>query len=449
MAKEKIVSGPNAFRLLSLNNKSNGPTYPVSVDYTFLTDLFNLERSYASDSVVMFRRQSHPLRKFHVTGMSIRLMMTIFRRFNTEGALVGVPIHRLYCLMNEEYEEGGSKEQFYAEIRKFIELGLLSVSRDGIVNEWKLESFKRKTSRFILFNPLVFSKGFTDLEVAAQKLYMYIVSRNGDKVKAEFKEFIESNSWIYTLTHKSRPSQVRQLLESLKSLEPVEGQPLLLEGSVEKDLLGRWSVRCVLNPVYLVKHIEGAHYRMVPQAKIPYSKTVARLRLLLEHFRIGEVQFLDNGRFFLKLAQLLHNASFKTIRFVVARIKEMLQRNGYDQHMLQAIQSELQNQTFVRFVEIMKDTGVYAYLGMGDGAFDNARPLQFFRSANQHFTIKTFKRTCIRAFPLLRQRFGEALRSEIINMIQPSRPGMTVEYETFFLEDFLIDLAQSKTTRTA
>ncbi|NHN33153.1 hypothetical protein [Paenibacillus agricola] len=445
MVLEKLESKPNANRYMQLNNRAAGPTFPISVDYTFLSDLLNLEKSYANDKTIMFRGNSHPLRMFHVTSMSIRLMMTIFRRFNTEGTLVGMPIHRLYCLMNEEYEDMASKEQFYAEVHKFIQLGLLSITRDGIVYEWKIESFKRDTGRFVLFNPLVFKDSFTSLELGAQKLYLYIVSRNGDKVNAEFKEFIGPNSWIYTLTHKSRPAQVRELLNSLAALEPVAGQPLLLKSTVEKDSLGRWSVSCVVNPAYLIKHIEGAQYRLVPPAKIPYSKTVSRLRILLRYHKIAEIVDYENGKLFLRLAKLLHNASLKTLRFAVTRIKEMLTNSGFTimGDIVHSLQTEIQDRAFIIFMDIAKETGIYRYLGMGEeGSLDDVRPLQFYRAIKDTFNVKEFKKQCLRAMPILRKRYGDELRSNIIQMHRPPRSELAIHYETFFLEDFLMDLFQ-------
>ncbi|WP_240422036.1 hypothetical protein [Paenibacillus periandrae] len=435
------VTNTNSY--MELNNKSIGPTFPISVDYTFLSDLLNLEKSYADDRSFMFRDNSHPLRMFHVTSMSLRLMMTIFRRFNTEGTLVGMPIHRLYCLMNMEYESPASKEQFYAEVHKFIKLGLLSITRDGIVSEWKIESFKRNTGRFVLFNPLIFKKSFTELEIAAQKLYLYIVSRNGDKVNTKFKEFLGTNSWIYTLTHKSRPAQVRELLNSLASLEPVAGQPLLLESAVEKDSLGRWALSCVVNPAYLVKHVEGSQYRLVPPAKIPYSKTVSRLRLLLSYHKIAEIVDYENGKLFLRLAQLLHNASLKTIRFAVTRIKEMLTNSGFliMGDIIHSLQSEIQDRAFIIFMEIAKDTGIYRYLGIGEeGTLDDVRPLQFYRAVKDTFSIKEFKKLCLKALPLLKKKYGDEIKSNILQIHRPSRSELPIHYETFFLEDFMMDL---------
>ncbi|GGG18528.1 hypothetical protein [Paenibacillus abyssi] len=437
---------PNSNRYLQLNNNVAGSTWPVSVDHTFLTDLFNLEKSYDSDSVVMFRKNSHPLRKFHVTGTTIRLMIVISRRFNTEGTLVGCSTNRLYELMKEEYEDSCTKEQFYAEIHKFIELGILSVSRSGIVNEWRLESFKRNTGRFVLFSPVVFTAAFTNLPVAAQKLYLYLVSRNGDKVGTEFKEFIGRDAWLYTLTHKSRPAQMRELLQSLAALEPIPGQKLLLEYSVEKDSLGRWAVRSLLNPAYMVRHEQGDRYRMIPPAKIPYTKTVARLRMLFNYHKIGEVEQLENGTVFLRLASLLHNASLRTLRFVAVRIRETIERHGFmpPLDLVHIIQSEIQDRAYLAFMEVAKETGAYRYLGMGEGgAYDDVRPLQFYRAVKDRFSLAEFRRLCTAAVPILRTRFGEALNKDVLSTYTPALPGSAIEYDTFYLEDFLLDLKTS------
>jgi hypothetical protein len=422
-------------RYLFLNNYALGPTHPISVDYTFLSDLLNLEKSYASDSVVMFRRNSHPLRKFHITGTTIRLMMAISRRFNTMGTLTGCSIHKLYQLMCEEYEKPCTKEQFYAEVHKFIDLGILSVSYDGIVKTWKLKSFKRDTKRFVLFSPLVFMKKFTDLPVAAQKLYLYIVSRNGGKANWEFKEYLERDSWLYTLTHKTRPTQIRELINALSKVEPIEGKPLIIESAVEKDDLGRWSLRCVLNPAYLVKHYEGAQYRMIPQVKIPYSKTVSRLRMFLQQYKISEIEYLENGTLFLRLAKLLHNASMRTIRFAASRIKDMLQNYGYQKppDLIHALQTELQDRAFITYMEVLKDTRTYRYLGAAEGdAFNNARPLQFFRAVKDKLTAHELRKICRAAIPLLQERFKQG----------------TVD-EEFYLEDFLIELCTKEKRKSS
>lgn len=432
-----------SLRYLQLNNKILDVTHPVSVDYSFLSDIFDLEKSYASDKVVMFRRNSHPLRKYHVTQATMQLMIAISRRFNTEGTLIGCPTYKLYSLMAEEYEDPCTKEQFYAEVHKFMALGILSVSQDGIVDTWKLEPFKRDTGRFILFSPLVFTKAFTDLPIAAQKLYMYIVSRNGERVGAEFKINLDSNSWIYTLTHKTRPVQIRELMTFLSELEPVAGMPLILDSTVEKDVLGQWSLRCSLNPAYIVKHEEGAHYRMVPQAKIPYTKTVGRLRILLNHYKIGEVEHIDHGTVFLNLVRLLHHASIKTIRFAVIRIKEMLETNlGQPYNLVSALEADLKDRAFIAFTEILKETGAHHYLDLVEGEdYGDARPLQFFRAVKDVFTVSEFKAICAAAVPLLRKRFGQQLaHDDPFYSYRKIRPGLPLPNDTFYLEDFLVEL---------
>lgn len=448
-AKRKFHEA-SSLRYLRLNNKNLDVTHPVAVDYSFFSDLFDLERSYSGDNVIMFRRNSHPLRKFHVTETTIRLMMAISRRFNTQGTLTGCTTHKLYSLMADEYEDPCTKEQFYAEVHKFISLGILSVSQDGVIDTWKLEPFKRDTGRFILFSPAVFTKTFTDLPVAAQKLYMYIISRNGNRVGAEFKINLDANSWIYTLTHKSRPAQIRELMSVLsKSSEPVAGKPLILDSTVEKDALGQWSLRCTLNPAYIINHEEGAHYRMVPQVKIPYSKTVGRLRMLIRYYGVGEVEQFDHGKVFLDLVRLLNNASIKTIRFAVIRIKEMLQHySGQPFNLISALETELRDRTYMIFTEILKNTGADRYLGLSiEQDYADARPLQFFRAVKDLFTAREFKNICGTAVPLLRKRFGQQLAFEDpYYSYRKIRPGLPHPNDIFYLEDFLIELkaAQGK-----
>lgn len=443
-AKRKLEA--YSLRYMRLNNKSLDITPPVSVDYTFFSDLFDLEKSYGSDKVVMFRRNSHPLRTFHVTKTTIQLMVAISRRFNTEGTLTGCPTHKLYSLMAEEYEDPCTKEQFYAEVHKFMSLGILSVSQDGIVDTWRLEPFKRDTGRFILFSPLVFTKAFTDLPIAAQKLYLYIVSRNGERVGTEFKINLDRNSWIYTLTHKSRPVQIRELMTSISKIEPVAGKPLLLESSVEKDALGQWSLRCSLNSTYIVKHEEGAHYRMVPKAKLPYSKVVSRLRMLLHHHQIGEVEQFDNGKVFLDLVRLLSNASMKAIRFAVIRIKDMLQNNfGQPYNIVSVLEAELKDRTYMEYMEILKETGAHRYLFVEGEDYADARPQQFFKAIKDEFTASELKAICAAAVPLLRKRFGQKLSlDDPYYSYHKIRPDLPLPEESFYLEDFLVLLKAAK-----
>ncbi|MBB3108820.1 hypothetical protein FHS18_000872 [Paenibacillus phyllosphaerae] len=425
MSKQTQPKNSHTYSYMTLQNNNPGATFPVAVDYSFLQELFGIERSYGTDQAMLFRRNSHPLRKFHVTEMSLRLMMTIFRRFNTEGSLVGVSIHRLYQLMNEEYEDAGSKEQFYAEVRKFIDLKLISTTRSGIISQWRLEAFKRGTGRFVLFHPVVFTKAFTDLPLSAQKLYLYIMSRNGQKTNTPFKEFLGEDSWLYTFTHKSRPAQVRELLHSLEALKPVAEASLLNEADVAKDDLGRWYLRCVPNAAYVIRHQTGHHYRSIPKAKVPYSRTVGRLRMLLHTFRIGEIEFMEHGQLFLRLAQLLHNNGFKTLRFAVGRLRELFQSGQiFASDPVAVLEAELADRGFVQFIEVAKATGVYPFiLGEEADVFGQARPVQFYRAIRERFSLRRFAAVCRRALPLLRS--GEA-------------EGAAREGEDFYLEDYLL-----------
>ncbi|MFC5651015.1 hypothetical protein ACFPYJ_18265 [Paenibacillus solisilvae] len=438
---------PFSLNYLTLNNKNNGPTYPVVIDYTVLTEFLALEKKYATDTVKLFRRNSHPLRTNHITDTSIRLLMTIGRRFNTKGHLNGVTIHNLYRLMNDEYENSCSKEQFYAEFQKFIDTGIITVSQDGVLQSFKLSAFKRDTERFIIINPVVFTKKFTDLEVAAQKLFLYVTSRNGNSGEREFKETIEPGCWLYTLTHKNRPSQIKKLLKSLFDLQPVDQCSLLKSYSISKDSFGRTMLRCTINPAYIVRHEAGKHYRSVPAAKIPSSRKATRLRQLLKLNGVSEFEKLNHGLPFSRLLKLTNRSSIKLLRHVSERIHELFALHRYDSErgddIVNTIKYEVESDHFFEYITITKQTGAYAYLGIGEDSTDSSRPLQFYRNIHKQFTPKEFRKICLRALPLLQQQFGSGLHSELI---QDSRNNINYH---FYLEDLLINLKFGSTEQLA
>lgn len=420
---------------MTLNNKMPSPSYPVSVDYSFLTALLNLEKAYHNEEPKNFRKNSHPIRKNHVTETSLRLLMTLSRRFNTEGTLSGVSIHALYSLMKEEYESSCSKEQFYAEIAKFRACGLLSMTHDGVVTMMKIEPFKRNTERFILVHPFVFSAAFTKLELAAQKLLIYVLSRTGSSKQRDFKESLNENCWIYTLTHKTRPSQIKKLLNILSKAAPLKDTPLIESFSVAKDATGRWMMSCKLDAAYTVRHQQGNHYKLVPKAKIPYSKTVSKLRLLLSMFKIREFENIENGLSFLRLVKLLKNASMKTLRFAVQRIYELLKHPGnWSKDLVSAIEFELRDQSFITFNKIVNETGVNRYFGIGnDPLTDDSRPYQIYRFLSARLSLKSLKKICLMAIPALESRFGKEL-----NVVSILNNGIA---EDFYIEDYLLSLA--------
>lgn len=424
---EKAARSLNQFKYLKLANKNINPTYPISVDHTFLSEFLSMERHYHEDKVILFRKNSHPVNLNHVTEASIRLFVTISRRFNTEGEISGVPIYQLYKCMCEEYEDPGSKEQFYAEVQKFIDNGLLSISQDGVVHKFKIDSFKRDTNRFILFNPLIFTKSFTNMEIAAQKLYLHIVSRSGTKTNEDFKESIKPGCWIYTLTHKNRPSQIRKLLKALNELQPISGQSVVTYYSVSKDSLGNWMVSARLNPSYMVRHEEGNTYKMVPQAKIPYSKTTRRLRHHLAYCQLSEFEGIGNGLPFLRLIKVLDKANLRKMRYAVLRLKELFESGLYHDadEIVSLIELELSQKDFISYIDITKETTLYDYLFVDDPEWNHLRPVQFVRTISKYFDLKVFRRICRIAARQLRKG------------IEP-RGGPP---DTFYIEDYLREIA--------
>lgn len=354
------------FREYKLNNKRFQEqflyTNSVAVHFSFLQAVLQLEKNYSLNEEVILPNKTKPINPNHVTAMTLRVAITISRAFNTEGYLSGVSIHRLYQLMCEEYEDVGSKDQFYTEFYKLLDRQLIVKEDDGIITKYCIADHLLENKRFVLFSPAIFTKAFTSMTTSAQKLYFYMLGRiDNRRADIYFTENIQPYSWIYTLTHKYRPHQVKELLNELHNCKPFQDIPLIKAFNVDLEAA---MVTANFDNSYVIRYEKKWNYRSVLKAKIPYSKTVSRLRYFLGRMQLGELFNSLKQSEQLEVIRLLKDKGKKYFSYVASRLAELLKMDTRVSmfSIIKQIKSELNIPQFLERIDIMKKYHLTDYL---------------------------------------------------------------------------------------
>lgn len=447
----------NSLATMDLSDTPSTFTYPVSVPYAFYQSVMKLEEMYSTKKVYQFRKNSHKKELYHVTPITLRLMITISRFFNTEGWISGVSIHTLYLKMIEEYEESCSKEQFYAEFDKLQRAGIIVKEVDGIVDRYSIaKEVMTKHKNFIIFSPVVFTKAFTSLSSAAQKLY-FELRASALKTTVSVTRIVHSGCWLYRLTHKTRPVQIKKLVNELSKCVPFEEAPLVTHSSfVKNELDGSYSLKVTLNQVYLLKHKQGRKYKKSIPAKIPYKDTTRKLRMYAAKFAIPEINQESNRLSFLKLVKMLHRKGKAIFQYVFNRLKELAESLTDYNMIIDYIDAELKSPQLVEYIDILKKEKLYSYLSLSkedDPQLRAGNILYFYRRIHSKVSLDSFREICSKAFEqiesfIVNLQYKEKLKAANLRRLEATGRMDSDQYRilnaednTFYLDDYLLSLA--------
>lgn len=381
----------NLFRIVKLNNdlsKEYIETNSVAVPFSFLQEVLKLETKYHMNERIKIQN-THEINPNHVTPITLRVMTAICRFFNTEGYLSGVSIHRLYKLTNKEYEVHCSKEQFYTEFYKLLNRQIIVATHDGLLQQYRIADHLLKNKRFVLFSPAIFTKSFTDMSAAAQKLYFYMMSRiNNHSVESTFVENISVGSWIYTLTHKNRPSQINSLLNELAHYKIFNEVSLLREFTIYRNHSTNLNMISVtLSSDYIIKYEEKWNYRSVPEAKLPYKDVVKRVRNYVSRYQLKD---FFNGLEFTQQMELIRYIKDKgrhVAAYLFKRLAELYQAQSFSGFMFEfkRIKKELELPQLLEHIKIMKHYGVIDLLDYESNDDLHASEMAYLISDDAHY----------------------------------------------------------------
>ncbi|MCM3130149.1 hypothetical protein M3625_20835 [Paenibacillus sp. MER 78] len=342
-----------------------------------------------------------------MTEADLMLMVTLHVCFNSEGKLQNVSRHQIYKKLHELYEDPCCDDQFYIAFEKFVKLGLIQEKVTGVISEFSLNHFinpeTNKIGRIVVVNPFVFSKQFTDLPISGQKFVFDLLRKQGNQKGKDVFYWLNKEKGILKQLHKRHVYELRKLLELLSNTR-ISDEPLIKSWNIEgKKGTTSAKLTCLINDSYISEYVPGTQYRDVLHGKRTHRRIIRHLQKLLSENLIGEFELINNGSEFFQLVRMLRGKSFKYIRYVVEKIRELYEKNRiFPTNILDFIQDELRHKGMVAYLEIAKATGVYKFIS--PRKLEKGRLFEF-ASAVSHHSLRSFERMCRKSIAKLEQNY--------------------------------------------
>ena len=374
----------------------------------FIDALFSISEKIHTSEKFRTRNNGSSRLVWHVTEADLMLMVTLHVCFNSEGKIQNVSRHQIYKKLNELYEDPCCVDQFYIAFEKFIKLGLIHEKVTGVISEFTINHFinpdTNKISRLVVVNPFVYTKNFTDLPISAQKFVFDLLRKQGNEKGKGVFFWLNKDNGIMKQLHKRNIYEIKNLLVLLSN-EHITEEPLIKRWHIEPKR-GSTSAKltCVLSDSYTSQYIPGTQYRDVLQGKRTHRRIILHLQNLLSENLIGEFELLNNGRDFFQLVRMLRGKSFRYIRYVVEKIRELYEKNRtFPTDILEFIKDEMRHKGMVTYLEIAKNNGIYKFIC--PSKLDEERLFEFAAVAS-NFSQRVFGKMCKNVLPVLEQRYS-------------------------------------------
>ncbi|UIJ69662.1 hypothetical protein LW858_29155 (plasmid) [Bacillus cereus] len=309
---------------------------------------------------------------YGITNADLEVFLFLHKKCNTYGEISHVSIHMLW----EDYKNYKEvfahihHSQFYVALKKLSFHNIISIENEYsgkykiTLNDF-INKETNKANAYTFISPIVFTKAFFELSIAAKKLFIDIAmqqKRETTLKRSLFKVDEQGNSThfggMYRYLHKKYPHQIHTVLEELTTKLPATGSPLFKIGKLEKGKKNKKQYTTLylsVHPDFLCMREEGTDYRDPFTARDTYKRKVQFIENLLIEMNIAEFT-KDMNQFINVLKYSCH----RQIRQVIRGLREIIDRQEeYPKNLVYTLSKLLKQSSQYRVLDTAAKTGIY------------------------------------------------------------------------------------------
>lgn len=334
---------------------------------------FSLKMKKFVDKVSGFDKNEGRKHKLYgITNADLEVFLFLHKKCNTYGELSHVSIHMLWEDY-KNYKEAFAHihhSQFYVALKKLSFHNIITIENEysGKYKITLTDFMNKETNKanaYTFISPIVFTKEFFELSIAAKKLFMDVAmqqKRETTLKRSLFKVDEQGNSThfggMYRYLHKKYPHQIRAVLEELETKLSATGSPLFKICKLEKGKRNKkqyTTLHLSVHPDFLCAKEEGAEYRDPFTPRDTYKRKVKFIENLLVEMNIAEFA-KDMNQFI----NVLKHSCHRQIRQVVRGLREMIDRQeGYPKKLVYTLSKLLKQSSQYRVLDTAAKTGIY------------------------------------------------------------------------------------------
>ena len=311
---------------------------------------------------------------YGVTNAVLEVFIYLHKKCNTNGVIRNATTHLLWENY-KTYKEGLAfigHSQFYIALEKLRLHRIIEVEKNWYGRTTiKFPHFKNeetgKANFFTYVSPVVFTKEFFQLSVAAKKLFLDISMQQTSPrtFRRSLERFDEGGNstymgGMYRLLHKKFPHQIQEVIEELSTPLKCTGTPLFSICKMEKGNKNKRKYTTLSLSLHtdIICTKEGeatVYYRDPLQPKQTYQRKARFIMQVLEELNIGEFsKEID------QFIHLLKHVSHRQIREVLRGLRALIDRQeGYPTKLIYTIKKLLNQASQYRVMDLAAKEGLY------------------------------------------------------------------------------------------
>ncbi|PSL41260.1 hypothetical protein B0H94_1206 [Salsuginibacillus halophilus] len=291
---------------------------------------------------------------YHVTRTDIDLMLLLHKVCNTNGVIRETKFHRIAEAAGRWFEKPASRSQLYMSLDKFIARGLVHRYENDITGEttYQLNHFAKDDGtphRYVALSPVVFAEKFSQLTLAARKLFLLTAMQQGNN-SFIFRN-IRGDRGLMHLLNKNQANQVQACLNELTEASFLRVSKLeYRKGAAHKAYLAV--------PQDMLINADGERLREPLDPPERYPRKAAFIRRVLQQLGIGELEQDMN-----LLINTLKSSGHRLIRQILRRVLQHAQYHGfYPKHLAHFLKKEARQVRENRIIDLAYEAGIGHYI---------------------------------------------------------------------------------------
>lgn len=326
---------------------------------------------------------------FAATHADIDTAIILHKICNASGVIRYACVHHIVQQIHHYFESPRSHSQIYESMSKFEKRELIKVVRhDDGKYTYRLNHFLQENGdlhRYVAIDPIVFKKSFSDLTLAARKLFLLTAIQQGDKVV--LRRSLYGDNGLYRILCKNQPNHIQAVIDELKGKNP-KHQVYLTSGKLEKNR-GRYEyVYLSVNRDLIPSINPGEKYREPLSYKMTYPRKVSFINRVLQELRIGEL-----AEQMPILIQLMKRLGYRVIRQVLRKIKEHVEiYRRFPKEISTFVKKEIRFIKENEILDLAHEYGIYHFIAPGLVGGERKDRLFEFTLALSTYPSKTLKK---------------------------------------------------------
>ncbi|MHA2890621.1 hypothetical protein [Bacillus cereus] len=312
---------------------------------------------------------------YGITNADLEVFLFLHKKCNTFGVLSHVSIHMLW----EEYKNYKEAfayiqhSQFYIALKKLSLHNIIQVENeiDGKYKITLTDFMNKETNKanpYTYISPVVFTKEFFELSIAAKKLFLDIAMQQKRETTLKRSLFRTDEQGkqahfggMYRFLHKKYPHQIRAVITELTTKLTCSGSPLFKICKIEKGKKNKklyTTLHLSIHSDFLCDKEAGEEYRDPLVPRITYARKAKLIENMLFDMKIGE--FMKDINQFINV---LKYSCHRQIRQVIRGLREMIDREeGYPKNLVYTLRKLLNQSSQYRVLDAAAKEGIYTLI---------------------------------------------------------------------------------------